>query len=571
MINELLSRTNIVNIIKKRIPIQQKGKNFFACCPFHSEKNPSFTINPEKQFYYCFSCTSHGNAIDFLMHYDHLTFIESIQKLATIHGISINQYTNRNFFNNNEKNNLYKLMNTLCTFYKNTLIHKKYTYAYNYLLYRGLNHQTISKFNIGFAPIGWNNIIKKFGITLHNQKLLDQSGMLIKNQKNKYDRFRNRIMFPIRNISGEIVAFGGRAITNQQQPKYLNSSDTEIFKKSQYLYGLYEAYSTCKNIPNIILVEGYIDVITLTQFGIHYAVAILGTSTTIYHIRSLYNITNKIICCYDGDHAGKKAAWRTLQITLPYLTDNRQIYFMFLPQGEDPDTLIRKIGKNNFLKKLTQTQDISYFLFNTLSRKIDLQSLEGKIKLSNLILPMLDKIPGKTLRLCLRQQLGNKIGILDDNKLNQLLSKKYKLTNDLKKSLINYNIEHILIGLLIQNPKLVKFIPTTQGLEQHTQNNIMIFIDLIHTCKTYTISNSAQLLEYYRNNKIFSKLETLAYWNHMITNDMIEITFIDALIKLYNLKLESRQNILINKDRISVLTKHERSELWLINQTLSTN
>lgn len=556
-------------MIKKRISVKKQGKNFLACCPFHSEKNPSFTISPEKQFYYCFSCTSHGNAIDFLMHYDRLTFIESIQELATTHGISINQYTNKNFPKNNEKNNLYQLMNNLSTYYKNTLINKKYAYAYNYLQHRGLNKEIISKFNIGFAPTGWDNIIKKFGITLYDQKLLNQSGMLVNNIKYKYDRFRNRIMFPIRNISGKIIAFGGRTVTTQNTPKYLNSSDTEIFKKSQYLYGLYEAYSKCKNIPSIILVEGYIDVITLTQFGINYAVASLGTSTTTYHIRSLYNITDKIICCYDGDYAGKKAAWRTLQIALPHLTDHRQIHFMFLPEGEDPDTLIRKIGKDNFLKKLTKTQDLSYFLFNTLLHKIDLQTLEGRIKLSNLILPMLDKIPGKTLRLYLRQQLGNKIGILDDNKLDQLLSRQHTLTKNFKKYYINYNIEHILIGLLIQHPKLVKLIPTTQGLEYCTQTNIMVFIDLVHTCKTHPISTTAQLLEHYRSNKYFSKLETLAYWNHLITNDMIEITFIDALTKLYNLTLEKHQTMLINKDRISKLTQKERSELWLINKTLS--
>lgn len=556
-------------MIKKRITIQKKGKNFLAHCPFHAEKNPSFTINPEKQFYYCFSCTSHGNAIDFLMHYNRLTFIESIQELATTHGIPIDQYTNKKCIQSNEKNNLYQLMNNLCIYYKNILTEKKHLHAYCYLQNRGLNKKIISEFNIGFAPIGWNNIIKKFGTTLHNQKLLNQSGMLINNTKNKYDRFRNRIMFPIRNIKGDIIAFGGRAITSQKIPKYLNSSDTEIFKKSKYLYGLYEIHTKYKNIPNIILVEGYIDVITLTQFGIQYAVAALGTSITKYHIQSLYNITNKIICCYDGDSAGKKAAWRTLQIVLPYLTDNRQIHFMLLPEGEDPDTLIRKIGKDNFLEKLNNTQDLSYFLFNTLSHKIDLQTLEGRIKLSNLILPMLNQIPGKTLRLYLLQQLGYKIGILDENKLNQLLTHKHILTNNLKKNYISYNTEHILIGLLIQNPKLVKLIPTIQGLEKYTQNNIIIFIDLIHTCKKYPISTSAQLLEHYRSNKIFSKLETLAHWNHMITNDMIEITFIDALTKLYNLTLEKHQTMLINKDRISKLTKKERLELWIINKTLS--
>lgn len=571
----MLSNTDIVKLIQTKISIKKQGKNFIAHCPFHDEKNPSFTISPEKQFYYCFSCTSHGNAIDFLMHYDQLTFIESIKILAETNGISITQYTNKHLNNETKKNNLYQFMNNLCLYYQNNLINKKYIHAYNYLKKRGLNTTIITEFNIGFAPSESNNITNKFNNTttpLYNQEILNQSGMLVHHTNHKYDLFRNRIMFPIRNISGKIIAFGGRTIiTNQKIPKYLNSPDTEIFKKSQHLYGLYEAHLKCKNIANIILVEGYIDVISLTQFGINYAVASLGTSTTKYHIQSLYNITNKIICCYDGDHAGTQAAWRTLKNVLPYLTDNREIHFMFLPKGEDPDTLIRKIGKKHFLKKLTQTQDLSYFLFNTLSQKINLQTLAGRIKLSKLIIPILNKIPSKILKIYLSQQLGAKIGILDENKLNQLLTKKYILTNNFKKHHINYNIEHILIGLLIQHPKLIKYISTTQGLKQYNNHNITIFKNLIHICKKYSISTSAQLLEYYRHDPRFSKIEAFAYWNHMIANNMIEITFIDALIKLYNSILEERQTILINKDRTIQLTQKERSELWLINKTLSNN
>ncbi|AGC03345.1 DNA primase [Candidatus Blochmanniella chromaiodes str. 640] len=572
VINELISRTNIVDLISQRVPLKKQGKNFLACCPFHTEKHPSFTVNIEKQFYYCFSCGSHGNVIDFLMHYDRLTFLEAIKELSIMHGISIEKNLNVCKRNNYLKNNLYQLMNKLCAYYKNILTQEKYLYAYKYLKNRGLNTKTIDDFNIGFAPPRWNNIIQKFGLTLYDQKLLDQSGMLISSntKKYKYDRFRDRLMFPIRDIAGRIVAFGGRVITQNKIPKYLNSPDTEIFKKSQHLYGLYEARMKHRNLSCILLVEGYIDVVTLTQFGINYAVAALGTSTTDNHIRLLYSITDQIICCYDGDYAGKKAAWRTLNTALPYLTDERQIHFAFLPHGEDPDTLIRKIGKDNFLKRLTQTQDLSNFLFETLSKKTNLQTLSGRVKLSSLILPILKKIPGQTLKLCLLQQLGNKIGILDDNKLNQLLTRNpVTYTNKINRCYVNNNIGHILVGLLIQNPRLSKLVPSTQGLEQLKQNDIVMFIDLIQICKTYPISTSAQLLEHYRGNKFFSKLESLAYWNHLITNDMIETTFVDALTKLYNLTLEKRQELLIARDRTSGLTTQERQELWLINQTLS--
>ncbi|URJ30848.1 DNA primase [Candidatus Blochmannia vicinus (nom. nud.)] len=572
IINELISRTNIVELISRRISLKKQGKNFLARCPFHIETHPSFTVNIEKQFYYCFSCGSHGNAIDFLMNYDRLTFVESIKELSIINGISLELNVDILKENNHQKTNLYQLMNKLSQYYQNILIQRKYLYAYKYLQNRGLNAKTIADFNIGFAPPGWDNIVQKFSFTSYDQTLLDQSGMLISNNKKyKYDRFRNRLMFPIRDIAGRIVAFGGRVITHKKMPKYLNSPDTEIFKKNQHLYGLYETRIQHKNPSHILLVEGYIDVITLTQFGINYAVASLGT-TTANHIRLLYNITNQIICCYDGDHAGKKAAWRTLNIVLPYLTDDRQINFIFLPHGEDPDTLIRKIGKNNFLKILTQKQDLSNFLFKTLSQKINLQTLEGRVKLSSLILPMLNKIPGKTLKLCLLQQLGNKIGILDENKLNQLLIKKPILsTNKTRKYCISYGIEHILIGLLIQNPHLAKLVPNIQELKQFKKDDVMIliFTDLVKICKTCPAPTPAQLLEHYRENKFFSKLETLAYWNHLITNDMIETTFIDALTKLYNLTLEQRQEMLIARDRISRLTTQERQELWLLTQTLS--
>lgn len=552
--------------------LKRQGKNFLASCPFHTEKNPSFTVNIEKQFYYCFSCGSHGNAIDFLMHYDRLTFIEAIKELSIMHGIPIEKDSTSYTNNNDLKNNLYQLMNKLCAYYKNILTQQKYLYAYKYLKNRGLNTKIIDYFNIGFAPSRWSNIIQKFSLTLYDQKLLDQSGMLISNntKKHKYDRFRGRIMFPIRDIAGRIVAFGGRVITQKKIPKYLNSPDTKIFKKSQHLYGLYEARMKQKNLSCILLVEGYIDVITLTQFGINYAVAALGTSTTDNHIRLLYSITDQIICCYDGDYAGKKAAWRTLNTALPYLTDERQIHFSFLPHGEDPDTLIRKIGKNNFLKKLTQTQDLSNFLFETLLQKTNLQTLSGRTKLSSLMLPILKKIPGQTLKLCLLQQLGNKIGILDDNKLSQLLIKKPIICNNkINRCYTNNSIERILIVLLIQNPRLAKLVPSVQGLEQFEQDDIVMFIDLVQICKTYPISTSAQLLEHYRGNKFFSKLELLAYWNHIITNDMIETTFIDALTKLYNLTLEKRQEMLIARDRTSGLTMQERQELWLLNKTLS--
>lgn len=575
LIDELISRTNIVHIINQRIPLKKQGSNFIACCPFHVEKTPSFTVNLKKKFYYCFSCGSHGNIINFLMHHDQLTFIESIQQLSILHGISIKHFLYKTKNNNYHGDIIYTFMRDICNYYQNNLKHKKYSYAYKYLKNRGLTDSSIIDFKIGFAPMGWNNILTNINLSSYNHKLIHQSGMWIKyHQNKKYDRFRNRIMFPMHNKLGKIIAFGGRLIQNNNtEPKYLNSPDTYIFKKNQYLYGFYEICTKYKNIPYILLVEGYIDVIILTQFGVNYAVASLGTSITINHIQLIYSVTNQMICCYDGDSAGKKAAWRTLNIILPYLHDHREICFMFLPVKEDPDTLIRKIGKDNFLKQISKAQSLSNFIFDTLLHKVKIQTLEGRVKLSHLMLPMINKIPGQMLKLCLLQQLGNKIGILDENKLNQLLIQHSPtLTSNVQNNDITYNIKHILIGLLIQNPKLAKLVPTIKGLKECKDNIIIEFVKLVKLCKSYPYLTTEQLIHYYHQhdeNNCFTNIIRLAHWNHMITDDMITVTFIDTLTKLYDLILEHRQNILISRDRTSTLKIEERQELWLLNQTLS--
>lgn len=576
LINELVSRTNIATLIGKRVPLKKQGVNFIAYCPFHSEKNPSFTVNIKKQFYYCFSCKTYGNVITFLMNYDQLTFIESIHELSIIHGVSMERYiTTTSYHQDYYKNNLYKFMTDLCIFYQKNLISNQYLFSYEYLKNRGLNNFSITEFSIGFAPIEWNSINKNSKLMLYDQKLLVQSGMLIKNKNNTYDRFRGRIMFPMRDKLGRVIAFGGRTIKcdNKKYPKYLNSSDSKIFKKSQYLYGLYETQKKHKCIPYVLLVEGYIDVIMLTQLGVQYAVASLGTTVTGYHIKLLFKTTNQIICCYDGDEAGKRAAWRMLNMVLPFLTDDREMCFMFLPDQEDPDTLVRKVGKDNFLKQVSCAQKLSDFLFDSVSKKINLKTLEGRVKLSHLILPMINKIPGQALRLCLRQKLGNRIGILDDNKLDQLLRKQPVLfTKVCKTHHITYNLFPILIGLLIQNPKLAKLVPTIQELKKLKHNKIALFVNLVQICKSYPMFTTSQLLQYYGKsdkNSFFSYLVELAHWNHMIDENTIEITFVDLLTKLCNLILEQRQNMLIELDRTFKLTTEERQELWLLIQLLS--
>ncbi|WP_067567844.1 DNA primase [Candidatus Hoaglandella endobia] len=572
-IKDLLARTDIIDLINSRLMLKKQGKNFYACCPFHHEKTPSFTINGEKQFYHCFGCGAHGNAIDFLMNYYHLEFIESIEELASQYGLEVphEQGSGHNQQERHQRKNLYQLMEKLSGFYQRLLQAPTASSARYYLQKRGLSETVITNFAIGFAPSGWYNVIKQFGHTAEKRTLLNKVGMLVINDNGRtYDRFRERIMFPIRDKLGRVIAFGGRIIVGNGQPKYLNSPETEIFHKGRQLYGLYEAQQQHSKLSRLLVVEGYMDVVALAQFGIDYAVASLGTSTTADHIQFIYRVTDRIICCYDGDRAGREAAWRTLENALLYMTDGRQLHFMFLPEGEDPDILVRKIGKKEFEQRIERAQPLSTFLFETLMPKVDLSSPDGRAKLSALALPLIDRVPGETLRLYLRQQLGMKLGILDDSQLEKLLPKATMKANISPLPQIKRTTMRILIGLLIQYPWLSAFVPPMlQGLEQANLPGVPLFIELVQACQAQPGLTTGQLLEYYRENKSHLQLETLATWNHMIVDEMIKPMFIDALASLYDSLLEHRQEGLIARDRTHGLTTAERQELWSLNQALA--
>lgn len=571
-INDLLARTDIVDLIDARVKLKKQGKNYHACCPFHNEKTPSFTVNGEKQFYHCFGCGAHGNAVDFLMNFDRLEFVESIEELASMHSLEIpyESGTGSSQLERHQRQNLYQLMEPLAQFYQESLNQPQSQDARNYLAQRGLSDDIVQRFAIGFSPTGWDNVLKRFGRSPENRESLSDAGMLVTNDNGRtYDRFRERIMFPIRDKRGRVIAFGGR-ILGSGTPKYLNSPETEIFHKGRQLYGLYEAQLSHHQLSKLLVVEGYMDVVALAQFGIDYAVASLGTSTTADHMQLMFRTTDNIICCYDGDNAGREAAWRALETALPYLTDGRQLRFMFLPDGEDPDTQIRKEGKEAFQLRLEQAQPLSTFLFDTLMPQVDLSSPDGRAKLSTLALPLISKVPGETLRLYLRQQLGQKLGILDDNQLDKLMPKQLETAQS------NYQLPQlkrttmrILIGLLVQRPQLVNQIPSTQGLEHTGLAGIELFIELVKTCLAQPGLTTGQLLELYRGNKFSQQLETLATWNHMIVEDMIADTFLDTLGKLYDSVLEQRQEQLIARDRTHGLSSEERKELWSLNMALA--
>lgn len=570
-INDLLARTDIVDLVDARVKLKKQGKNYHACCPFHHEKTPSFTVNSDKQFYHCFGCGAHGNAVDFLMNYDRLEFVECIEELATMQGLEVPYEvgTGPTPMERHQRQSLYQLMEPLSAFYQQSLKQPAGAPAREYLAQRGLSDAVIDHFAIGFAPAGWDNALKRFGKTADDRSSLTDAGMLITNEQGRnYDRFRERVMFPIRDKRGRVIAFGGRVL-GDALPKYLNSPETEIFHKGRQLYGLYEAQVNHPTPARLLVVEGYMDVVALAQFGIDYAVASLGTSTTAEHIQLLFRATDTVICCYDGDRAGREAAWRALETALPYLQDGRQLRFMFLPDGEDPDTLVRKEGKQLFEQRMEEAHSISTFLFDTLMPQVDLSSPEGRTKLSMLALPLISQVPGETLRLYLRQQLGNKLGILDDSQLEKLMPKAADSANNYQPPQLKRTTMRILIGLLVQNPQLATLIPSLQGLEQSKQPGLDLFTELVTTCLAQPGLTTGQLLEMYRDNKFYQQLETLATWNHMIVEDTVEEVFLATLASLYDSILEQRQEDLIARDRTHGLSAEERKELWSLNQALA--
>ncbi|MEN4665886.1 DNA primase [Pantoea agglomerans] len=570
-INDLLARTDIVDLIDARVKLKKQGKNFHACCPFHNEKTPSFTVNGEKQFYHCFGCGAHGNAIDFLMNFDRLEFVESIEELATSHGLDVpyEAGSGPSQMERHQRQSLYQLMENLNGFYQQGLQQSSAQPARDYLDRRGLSAEIINHFAIGYAPAGWDNVLKRFGKQSEDRESLMEAGMLVSNDKGRtYDRFRDRVMFPIRDKRGRVIGFGGRVLGNDT-PKYLNSPETPIFHKGRQLYGLYEAVKNHPEPARLLVVEGYMDVVALAQYGIDYAVASLGTSTTAEHIQLLFRSTDTVICCYDGDRAGREAAWRALETALPYMNDGRQLRFMFLPDGEDPDTLVRKEGKDAFEARMEQAMPLSSFLFDSLLPQVDLSSRDGKARLSTLALPLITQIPGETLRIYMRQELGNKLGILDDNQLEKLMPKLAASGTTPVAPPLKRTTMRVLIALLIQSPQLATLVPSLDGLSESKMPGLPLFIELVGRCNENPGLTTGQLLELYRGTNFSQTLETLAIWNHMIVDEEAEAVFQDSLASIYDSALEERLEFLIARERTQGLSANERRELWTLSQAFA--
>jgi DNA primase len=417
-IDDLLERIDIVEVIDSRVKLRKTGRNFTACCPFHDEKTPSFSVNPDKQFYYCFGCGAGGNALGFIMDYERMEFPEAVESLASLAGLEVprEETSPEQQQQAARRKDIYTLLEQAAAWYRKQLReHPNAQEATTYLRSRGLSGDIASRFGIGYAPPGWDNLLKELGSDDEHRELLIESGMLISKEDGRvYDRFRHRIMFPIKDNRGRIIAFGGRVL-DDDKPKYLNSPETGIFSKGSELYGLYEARKANSHLPRLLIVEGYMDVVALAQHDIPYAAATLGTATSQQHLEKVFRHTDELVFCFDGDDAGRTAAQRALETSLPTMQDGRQIRFMFLPEGEDPDSLVRNIGTEQFKHLVDKASPLSEFLFDSLATGLDLATPEGQSRLSKLAVPLLAKIPAGVFKQRMLDMLADRTGM--DRKL----------------------------------------------------------------------------------------------------------------------------------------------------------
>ncbi len=427
-IDDLLDRLDIVDVVDSRVKLKKTGKNYSACCPFHDEKTPSFTVSPEKQFFYCFGCGASGNALGFIMDYERLSFPEATESLARLAGLEVPRevQTEAQQKREEEKRSIYTLLEKADLFYQQQLRHHPSKHlAVNYLKNRGLDGKTAKAYGVGFAPPGWDNLLKSLAQNDDDKHLLIEGGMLIHQEQEKklYDRFRHRIMFPIRDTRGRVIGFGGRVL-GDDKPKYLNSPETPVFQKGQELYGLYEARLAYRELPRLLVVEGYMDVVSLAQFGIRYGVATLGTACGPDHLDRAFKYTNEVVFCFDGDKAGRSAAHRALEASIECMTDGRTVKFLFLPENEDPDTLVRQIGPEKFERMIELAVPFEDYLFDAVADGLNIRTMEGRATFSKRAAPLLDRLPKGVFRELMFESLATRTG-LSRNVLQDLVLEQH--------------------------------------------------------------------------------------------------------------------------------------------------
>lgn len=571
-IDDLIARADIIEVIGKRVQLKKAGREFKANCPFHDEKTPSFTVSPAKGFYHCFGCGAHGTALGFLMEYDHMSFVEAVESLASSMGIEVPRDESQRPAHRYDE--LFELLAKVERYYQANL--RNNDAAKDYLKARGIDGATAKRFGIGYASAGWSTVLDKFGKSNEIIERLLAVGLVIrKDNASHYDRFRDRIMFPIRDARGRCIGFGGRVI-GDQEPKYLNSPETVLFHKGRELYGLYEARQAIRNIEMLVVVEGYMDVVGLARHGIEFAVATLGTATSDDHLTRLFRLTEEVIFCFDGDSAGRAAAWRALEATLPQIREGRQIRFVFLPEGQDPDSFIRDNGAKAFEGALAEGVPLSDFLVRELALKVDMDSVDGRARLAELAKPLVQRIPQGVYRELLTERLAGAVG-LSASKLHALFSKDQETgrgqryargiagirsaRSQLQSGVSKPSVVRRAITLLLNNPEAGQALDV-EKLAGVTRPGTDLLRELIETVQAEPNITTAGILERWRNREEGRHLGKLAAVEIPDDEDFDASAELEhSLDQLAAYRQRERMDNLVKKEGLSSLSEAERAEL----------
>ncbi|MEO6517714.1 MAG: DNA primase [Pseudoxanthomonas sp.] len=561
-IDDLLARTDIVEVIGTRVPLKRQGKEYSARCPFHDERSPSFTVSQTKQFYHCFGCGAHGTAISFLMNYDRLEFLDAVDELARRVGMEVpKDAIKRN--DDDDSREMYAALDAAAQFFQRQLEGSDKSKAY--LDQRGVEAGIRTQFAIGYAPDGFSALKDALGTDERRLKLLDKTGMLSKSDNGRvYDKFRDRIMFPIHDRRGRVIAFGGRVLVKDEGPKYLNSPETPLFHKGRELYGLWQVRQANQKIERLVVVEGYMDVVSLFQYGVTQAVATLGTATTPDHAELLFRNSPDVYFCFDGDAAGQRAAWKALESVLPRMKDGRQAFFLFLPDGEDPDSIVRSEGAAGFDQRLQQATPLSQFFFDELGKDVKLSTLDGRARLAERAKPLLVQIPDGAFGDLMRQRLGEITGV--GVQQPAALPEKPKVVSRLPAQAQKRSLVRGAISVLLQQPALALALEPPYGFKDLRQPGVELLVELLSLVHSRPEITTGALLQHFVEREELNALQKLAS-QAVPGNDMIwRQELIDAAEQLEDQAIQQRLAELQSKMSAGPLDGADKYELMALLQ-----
>lgn len=560
-IDDLLLRIDIVEVIDARVPLKKAGKDYKACCPFHDEKTPSFTVSASKQFYHCFGCGAHGTAIGFLMEHERMSFPEAVAELAAQAGLKVPEEAIAGAPKAETGAQLLTVLNEAARFYRNQL--REHSAAIDYLKRRGLTGEIAADFGLGYAPDGWDHLVRALGGTAAQQEVLVQAGLAARRDGGGvYDRFRGRVMFPIHDYRGRIVGFGGRII-DKGEPKYLNSPETPLFQKGRELYGLYRARDAIRREELVLIVEGYMDVVALAQSGVDYAVATLGTATTRDHLERVFRFAPHVVFCFDGDRAGREAARRAMDAALAVLHEGRQASFLFLPEGEDPDTLVRKEGGDAFRARLERATPLPDFFYQSLAAEVDLGRLDGRARLVELARPQLSKLPAGVFRELMWERLAAMSGVTVKDPGASAPERPASAggRRGAQGPHRPPSMVRIAIGLLVQHPELVRHVPDRRVFQPLEQPGAELFYTLVELLRANPHLNTAAVVEHFRDTADEQAIAKLAAWNHAAVQGDAEAQFLGVIGQMRRAAAAAEAERLLRKPDLSAAEKAELARL----------